>query len=49
VYIKVENLKMHMKTHSGDKSFVCDICGKHFTWRGSFQRHKRAHTINKPV
>jgi KRAB domain-containing zinc finger protein len=39
---------MHIRTHTGDTSCKCDICGKVFGQNGSLQTHIRIHTGDKP-
>ena len=38
-------MKRHMRTHSGEKSFMCKQCTKHNILRN--QQHRNIYTINK--
>ncbi|KAF3846411.1 hypothetical protein F7725_003489, partial [Dissostichus mawsoni] len=41
-------LRTHMKTHSDQKNFSCDLCGTSFRTKGSLIRHNRRHTDERP-
>eukprot|EP00095_Tigriopus_kingsejongensis_P002910 maker-scaffold336_size202805-snap-gene-1.35 protein:Tk02910 transcript:maker-scaffold336_size202805-snap-gene-1.35-mRNA-1 annotation:"zinc finger protein 729-like" len=41
-------LRRHMKLHSGDCKFVCDICKKCFESQSKLDDHYRKHTGEKP-
>ncbi|KAL0266795.1 UNVERIFIED_CONTAM: hypothetical protein PYX00_009244 [Menopon gallinae] len=43
-----KNMGIHVKIHVGNKSHLCDICGKSFLYKKTLETHKRVHSGERP-
>ena len=43
-----ETMKRHMKTHQGEKPYVCNTCKDAFTNKRNFDSHQKTHNGEKP-
>ena len=46
-FVRLTNLKNHLKTHTGETPFICGSCGAKFTTRSNLKSHEMSHSGEK--
>ena len=46
-FIGAADLRRHMKTHTREEKYECDVCGQRFVYRSNLIAHLKTHIAKK--
>ena len=47
-FTRSDDLRSHVRIHTGDRPYKCQFCKKAFNWSGNLRQHERIHTGERP-